>query len=272
MLRIIVACYRLLPLLSVVVVVSSTSVAGCDSTLEVGTLTCSRLESAAADAGEVGGPVDLPWTTSFEHGFCDYAVADGFCYGDPRAEHEIVTSPVHSGRFAAAFSLMTDDVAARQSRCVRQGVLPASAYYGAWYFVPEPATNAALWNLFHFRGGGPGDAATQHGLWDVSLVNAENGSLEVIVYDFLSGRTRRPSTATPIPIRTWFHIEFYLKRAPDGSGAIALYQDGERVIEASNIPTDDSSWGQWYVGNLANGLTPSASTLYVDDVTIRGER
>jgi hypothetical protein len=41
------------------------------------------------------------------------------------------------------------------------------------------------------------------------------------------------------------------------------------LFDLTNILTDDSSVGQWYVGNLATGLTPPASTLYVDDVTIR---
>jgi hypothetical protein len=60
-----------------------------------------------------------------------------------------------------------------------------------------------------------------------------------------------------------------LKRAADATGEVALYQDGELLIQATDLITDDSSWGQWYVGNLAQGLTPPDSTLYVDDVTLR---
>ena len=32
--------------------------------------------------------------------------------------------------------------------------------------------------------------------------------------------------------------------------------------------TDDSRWGQWFVGNYATALSPPSSTVYVDDVTI----
>jgi hypothetical protein len=109
-------------------------------------------------------------------------------------------------------------------------------------------------------------------LWDVSLENTADGELEPIVFDFLNGRLRRAASPKPIPIGAWFHLEFYLERAADTSGSIALYRDGELVVEARGIETDDTRWGQWYVGNLATGLTPAESTVYVDDVTIQRSR
>lgn len=36
--------------------------------------------------------------------------------------------------------------------------------------------------------------------------------------------------------------------------------------------TDDSTWGQWYVGNLASDLEPVDSTLFVDDLTVSATR
>jgi hypothetical protein len=148
-------------------------------------------------------------------------------------------------------------------------VLPTAAYYGAWFFVPEQMEITELWNLVHFQGGDP---SSQHGLWDISLVNGVDGELEVVVFDFLNGMGRHPQAPTPIPIGAWFHLELYLKRAADATGEFALYQDGELLMEAANLVTDDTSWGQWYVGNLAIGLTSPESTVYVDDVTIRATR
>src|SRR5690349_15323599 len=54
-------------------------------------------------------PISVPWSTSFEHRFCDYTQLAGFCYGDPHASYEIVGSPAHSGQHAAAFSVNTED-------------------------------------------------------------------------------------------------------------------------------------------------------------------
>lgn len=208
----------------------------------------------------------MPWSTDFEDRFCGYTELAGFCYSGAPATYETVTSPVHSGRHAAAFTVLAGDPVGYQARCVRQGVLPKAAYYGAWYFLPTSAQNTAVWNLVHFQGG---DFSAQHGLWDISLVNTPNGGLGVVVFDFLNGVTRTPTVPSPVPIGAWFHLELYLSRAADATGEVALYQDGQLLLQATNIVTDDSNWGQWYVGNLATGLTPAHSTLYVDDVTIR---
>jgi len=240
----------------------------CQPDLRVGEWTCAQ-DSGAAAMANVDDPLSVPWSTGFEELFCDYARPEGFCYAEPLASYEIVTSPVHSGRFAAAFGVKAGDPNGHQARCVRQGILPTAAYYGAWYFVPARATNSALWNLVHFQGG---DASRQHGLWDISLVNGANGALEVVVYDFLNDVTRRPTNPTPIPIGSWFHLELFLKRAADATGEVALYQDGQLLLDVANVITDDTSWGQWYVGNLASALRPAEFTLYIDDVTVRTKR
>ena len=246
---------------------TASTLAACQPDLNVGEWQCDP--GADATAPEVTAPIELPWSTGFEDQFCGYTELSGFCYASPNASYTTVTSPVHSGRFAAAFKVDAADPEGYQTRCVRQGQLPTAAYYGAWYFVPERATASGLWNLVHFQGG---DASRQHGLWDISLVNGSSGELEAVVFDFLNGMVRSPQTPTPIPIGQWFHLELYLRRAADATGEVALYQDGELLFEASDLITDDSSFGQWYVGNLADGLTPADSTLYVDDVTIRTTR
>ena len=40
------------------------------------------------------------------------------------------------------------------------------------------------------------------------------------------------------------------------------------AVNVTGLVTDPTDWGQWYVGNWADNLTPPASTVYVDDVTI----
>jgi hypothetical protein len=250
--------------LGALLVAASCALFGCEPKLIVGQRTCTDSDASASIPAQTD-PIAVPWSTSVENGFCDYTQLAGFCFADTAASYEIVTSPVHSGEFAAAFSVTTADPTGYQTRCVRQGALPNAAYYGAWYYVPALATNSALWNLLHFQGG---DTSAQHGLWDVSLSNAANGDLQLFVFDFLDGATLRPANLPPIPIASWFHIEFYLERAADATGKIALYQDGQLLLDASGLITDDSSWGQWYVGNVASGLNPPESTLYVDDVSI----
>ncbi len=248
----------------------------CGSKVVIATWSCSqssdsgRPEPSASEAGDF----EFPWSTGFEDGFCDYQGSGGFCFGTGVASYQIVTAPVHSGKYAAAFSV-TANHTGNQVRCVRQGPLPAQAYYGAWYYVPSLATNNnAVWNLFHFAGGtGPGD--TLHGLWDISLINNNaTGDLRLVVYQFpmtgTAGGTPALSGDATIPIGTWFHIVIFIKRASDATGEVQVYLNTASIMHVTGLITDDSQWGQWYVGNLAENLTPPDSTLYVDDVTISG--
>jgi hypothetical protein len=219
------------------------------------------------DPAAEGEALEVPWTTGFENSFCDYSQTGGFCYADPDASFEIVDSFVHGGQYAAAFHVTTDSAQnGWEARCVRQGALPVEATYGAWLYLPGSAESTDNWNLFHFQGGTP-DA--WHGLWDVSLGSADDGSLFLQLYDFLGGSTLLPDAPMSVPIGSWFHVEFHFLRASDATGEVALYQDGALLLEATGIVTDDSGVAQWYVGNLAKALMPEAFTLYVDDVSIR---
>jgi hypothetical protein len=242
----------------------------CEPKLVVGTWTCSGPDRDAGGDGSVTtatNPIALPWSTGFENGFCDYTSGDGFCYADKRAGYETVTSPVHSGSFAAAFSLSTSAAFdGNQTRCVRQGTLPNAAYYSAYFFISAAPTETNNWNLMHFRGG---NAPPFHGLWDVSLAIGTDGALRVFVFDFLRGAMRMTSGVPAVPIGSWFQLEVFLKRAADTTGEFAVYQDGQVALRITNLVTDDSVYGQWYLGNLANSLVPAENTLYVDDVAIR---
>lgn len=249
---------------------------GCESKVVIASFSCPESsESTTATNGGTGGtdpPFAIPWSTGFEDGFCDYSNPGGFCYETGPATHTIVSEPTHSGNFAAAMTVRSDGVEANaQTRCVRGGTLPTEAYYGVWYYLPIATQANDLWNLIHFQGGeGPNNRL--HGLWDVSLVNNDQGDLRLYVYDFLGGTVPDMSSAPPVPVGSWFHIEVFLKRATDETGEFILYQDGAMVVHLTDLITDDSPWGQWYVGNLALDLTPAESTIYIDDVTISSSR
>jgi hypothetical protein len=221
--------------------------------------------------GDVNGstPLTAPWATSFEAGFCRYDDG-GFCYSDANSSYRIVTSPVRTGGFAAAFEMSpSTDGGARQTRCVRQGVLPVEAYYGAWYYVPSELAGAHAWNLFHFQGGQAGKFL--HGLWDVSVNDEAGNGYAAFIYDTVHDGHYGQVTPKPIPRDRWFQLELYLKRAADTTGEVALYQDGEELVRRTGIVTDDTPFGEWYVGNYTTALEPTASavTVYVDDVTVR---
>lgn len=236
-------------------------------TLVVGDYQC--LESDADGGASSTDPITVPWETGFENGPCDYYKVGGFCYRFPPINFRLVDRPVHRGQYAAEITAVTrtDGGDQPQARCVRQGVLPVEAYYGAWYLVPKATTvlpttagDPGLWNLFHFGGG---NTPT----WDVSLVNGPTGDLNLHLYQFSPGTAQGDSP--PIPIGRWFHVVLYLKRAKDTTGAVALYLDDEKVVEFTDLVTDSTDSDQWYVGNLASATDPPDCTVYLDDITIR---
>jgi hypothetical protein len=254
------------PLRGTLAALSLCGLLACKPGLVVGEFTC---PADSAEAGTLPGgtdPITIPWETGFENGPCDYKQVAGFCYSFPPVVFRVVDTPVHNGRYAAEISVVTgtDGGSEPQGRCVRQGGLPAEAYYGAWFLLPKPATNTGLWNLFHFRSNG-----SNPGLWDVHLnsVDCTAGELCLELYSRFLSSTERFSP--PVPIGRWFHVVLYLKRAKDASGAVALYLDEQKVLEFTNLITDDTDWGQWYVGSLASSLQPPEATVYVDDVSIR---
>ena len=164
----------------------------------------------AIDSGLV--PLAIPWSTGFENEPDDtWTPGDSSaCYATAGASFQIVTSPVHGGQHAAAFTVDTAVASPSQTRCLKQGVLPAAAYYGAWYYVPTQATSTGNWNLLHFQGADVADGTNAHGLWDVSLANASDGTLQTVVYDFL--RSRLLQTSTAVPVGAWFHLEVFAAR------------------------------------------------------------
>ena len=242
----------------------------CDPELVVGTWTCPAPARVPNDAGEletVTGPVKLPWSTGFEQGLCDYNIAEGYCYTRDDSSYAMVESPAHTGKRAAAFTIQTDAPAGNETRCVREGTLPEDAVYGAWYYVPQAPREADNWNLMHIQGGDEGGRLPT--LWDVSLEVIDDGTLHLFLLGAYGLGVQRPAVPRPVPIGAWVQIELRLRRASDTTGEVALYQDGVLLIQRTGIRTDNTSFQQWYVGNLANSLTPPASTLYVDDITLR---
>jgi hypothetical protein len=218
------------------------------------------------------GGIDLPWSNGFEDGFCGYAHARGYCYSDPEAAYSLVESPTHSGVRAARFFVTATGNRGRQTRCVREGALPPDATYGAWYFLPDVPETTVNWNLMFFQVTGTNPLNAK--VWDVSIHIADDGTLRLHMFDQINNDdvvAPKDDEIPELPVGSWVHLEFRWKRALGTTGEVQLFQDGVRIQHAENIQTDrsDSTWAQWYVGNLVDSQTPPESTVYVDDVSIR---
>ena len=262
-------------LIELVVCAAACASVGCEPDLVVGSWGC--LDAVRCQADRTGcstayvGPLTVPWSTDFEEGLCDYARVKGYCYAEDRASYELVSSPVHGGEWAMAFTVDTTE-GSSHTRCVVEGQFPSSGYYSAWYLLPDVPINSGNWNLVHFQGGTLPSLPSLHNLLDVSVESTEELDPRLYLFNFVGDGITRATDPPLIPIGDWFHIEIYWKRAADMTGEVALYQDGDLMLELTDVPTDDTDWAQLYVGNLATNLMPRVSTVYVDDVEIRETR
>lgn len=252
-------------------VVACALLAGCsEPTLVLGELSCGEGEGGASSGDANDGLLTAPWQTSFEDGFCGYKRGTGFCYSYEGAAYRLVTSPVRTGPFAAAFDLdMDTDNFQHQARCVRKGTLPEAAVYSAWFYIPSGSSDPENWNLVHFQGGEPEQRGPLPGTWDVTVGQSSTGELALYVADLRAMVRHTQRVPVPLPTDRWFNLEFYLKRSADATGEVALFQDGEELIRVTDVRTDGNTLTEWYVGNYALSLKPSKSTLYVDDVSVR---
>jgi hypothetical protein len=245
----------------------------CNSDKLLATYECKQWPGASgADAGDWRTWLEPPWSTSFEDNFCGYSEARGFCYtrgNNNAAKYELVESPVHTGHYAAAYTVQADGTdSTSQSRCFLGGDLPSQAYYSAWFYLPKQAkiVDNSNWNLVHFEGG---DTPARHfNTWDISLETASDGGLRLKVVDSIRDSAIPDLAERPnVPIGKWFRISMFLKRATDATGIVRVSQDNLEILNATTI-TDAYPYNEWYVGNLAEHLDPPGYTLFVDDVSV----
>jgi hypothetical protein len=173
--------------------------------------------------------------------------------------------------------------------------LPVEGYYSCWYYVPVGGGvrgangGTANWNIFQYKQYDPVDL-TMHLLFFCRLdwVSADSNYRLHLRRDMDTATGEwtgdvQPTTSMAIstnrvPEGEWFHVEFYLKRAQDATGAIKVWLNGEQFADFTGIFTSPD-WAvavdryyQWTVNNYMTqggaAHDPAVTDLYVDDVAI----
>lgn len=207
---------------------------------------------------------------------------------------------VHSGRWALETTIRNAYRAQNGARAVRLMVwtdrawdeggqyFPDRAYYSTWLYVPhayDPAKrppwdpgDGGWWNVLQFKSD---DAAGQsQPMWTLNLARVAGGALTC----YLHSPVNRPTTYTPqpqhiSPVAAWTHIEVLYVAAGGPTGQIAVYQNGQRIIDARDVVT--SLGGRtghdhhpiWGIGNYTDHITgdpagAGQATVYFDDAAV----
>lgn len=230
--------------------------------------------SACGGSIEVGS--DVTWTARFEGGtFDEWTGTPGGGTNVSSATGRVAVSDehAHAGRLAARLSIDAPLGAGSQAAgMLRRGDLPTEAYYSAWYFVPLTANVGQYWVIFKFRlRDVADDPFSDRELFDVGVSGA-SGEMTLNVFDHRMDQSVPLRAGLVVPVGVWFQIEAYYRNASDSSGALMVWFDGEAVVDLEGTATSPTPWVEWDVLNLGNDLTPTTSTLFVDDCAVSRRR
>ncbi len=233
------------------------------------------------------------WSANYETG--DTAQWDGVWISGS-AESQVTSAIAHTGQYANALTIYdaNDSGSSPGVRMTYQGRgaadktdpvnLPTSAYYSAWYFIPE-YVSASWWNIFQWKAGyDDGSGRTTRPLYWFDLDDyGDELFLEVHTRvnsagEWVQGWSDTIAVApSPVPIGQWFHLESYYLWDVAGNGRITTWLDGARIWDIGGITTE-FNWSfdiykrEWTINNYANNTTPSTHTIYVDDAAISYSR
>lgn len=230
------------------------------------------MPAAAAGASEVAGAPngDVLWSSSLESGDVSDWTDDGPAAGGEQlhvATVQASTERAHTGSYSAKISFDTGDGDYHWAELFR-AVASGAAYYSAWFYFEASHAPAVYWTLSNFFGEtSAGDMATRHGLWDLNL-----NATSLYFYDETSGKYADASPALTYPVGRWFHVELFLDYAPPSTSHLSVWQDGTLILDRSNLQSPAGATLYWGIGSQTERLTPTACTLYVDDVVISRQR
>ncbi len=235
------------------------------------TAACNR----QVDLGNIGdGGASLLWKATFEPG--DLREWDGDGKGGTFAENTTLppsatTVVAHTGLYAGSVTLSPNASMTSTNYLFRNQPSPPAAYYSAWFYVPSSITVTTWLSVIHFRGSPSGDGSDVTGIWDLNLYPTLGGGLAAQLYDFITQVNVRQTLTVPIPVPvdSWVQFEVYFAKAVDMTGRITVWQNGTQILDRPGIATVQNDWLQWDAGGAAAAdLTPSPSTVYLDDAAI----
>jgi len=229
-----------------------------------------------SDGGLGGATSPVLWSATFEPGDLSEWLKDGHggTYIDNAPVAPAPTLDIaHAGQFAG-ISTVKPPVAGTASLnyLFRDQPSPPTGYYSAWFYIPPSYTVRGWLSLMHFRCSHTGDGNNMFPIWDVNLIPRTDGSLIAQLFNYVTAVNVSQIVPIPVPISKWVHLEMLLRKAPDATGEIAVWQDGVLIIDLQNVATAETDWVQWDVGGASNDVAPATGVVYIDDAAISTSR
>ncbi len=214
---------------------------------------------------------DLLWQARHETGDLSEWSADmkgGSSADTPDTSIAVSTEFAHGGTHAV--KLANAAVSNYEEvRAWRVDQYPQAAYYSAWFYLPRAYQTSVDWTIMQLRAPLPADPTTISLLLDVDLRSLPSGDLILSVYDHRQQylRAATPDPAVPVPIGDWFQVQAYFDYSSGSDGRFALWLN-DRLLYDLQRPFNLSGLVYFSICSVSQGLSPTDSTLYVDDAAV----
>jgi len=230
---------------------------------------------AAGCGSQVGVGSDVLWTALFEgDSFAEWTgVAGGNAQAFPAPPNTIAVAAdrAHHGSYAAELTITAGSDGTQENAVLsRTDGLPQAAYYSGWFYLTRTVTVGTFWVLFKFRTRtNADDPSTTDEFYDLDLVNMPRGEMTLQLYDHRTTANIPLDVTDPVvPVGSWFQIEAYYRNANDATGRATYWLNGQQIVDVTGQPTGPTPWIEWDACSVAENLTPSTTTLYVDDCAV----
>lgn len=244
-----------------------------------GVLLIALVLSACGDSGPVAdwdqmpGRGDVVWSADHETGNVLQWSTDaggGVFNSGPATVAAAAVPFARSGEHAMELSIDLSGGEPAGARVFRWGERLEHGFYGAWYYFPKAHRPDVWWNVMQTKSRPPdGETVT---MWVVNVAADEDGTMRLYLWDAL-GALPFPGISAQVdralPVGRWVHLELYVAHATAPTGRIALFQDGELLLDLTDQVTAMSDDLQWSVNNYSDAIDPSDVVIYVDDAAIR---
>lgn len=234
-----------------------------------------------ANLGSVGdGPASLLWKATFERGDLSEWTAGnlgGTDVANTSSSPTVAFGSFHhgNGSHSAEIVIVPTLGMTSISYLYRQQPSPPAAYYSAWFYVPGniAVPVGAYLSLVHFRGSKTPDGTELYAAWDINLYTQANGLLAAQLYDFKDTDTQQSPPVIAFPTDEWVQLEVFLSKAvPTDAGTptgkIAVWQNGQLILERQGVSTVMNDFLEWNVGGTSNSISPIPASIYLDDAAI----
>lgn len=217
---------------------------------------------------------DVLWSARFEaDDFSEWSTAPGggaTAFPTPPNTIAVANDHAHHGAFAAKLTIDTGQNGMQENAGFKlTDSLPVTAYYSAWYYIPQSVTVGGFWTLFKFRMRTvANDPTSDTELYDLDIDSLPSGEMTLQLYDHRAGNIPSDVPGLVVPVGVWFQIEAYYRNAPDNTGRVTYWLNGQQFVDVSGHPMSPTPWVEWNAVNVGVNLTPAVVNLFIDDCAV----